>query len=779
MPKGLAKKVAFISSYPPRKCGIGTFVNDLITSVKAYAPDKFKPLVVAMSNDSYDYPRQVEFEIRPNVKNDYISAAEYLNFSNVDVVSVQHEFGLFGGTAGAYLGLFLQNIKAPVVTTLHTILNEPTPDYYKSMMDLCQYSDKLIVMNARGIDMLKDIYKVPAEKIELIAHGLPDLPFVDSSYYKHKFDFDGRKTLMTFGLIGRSKGIEVMIEAMSDIVKADPAALYIILGVTHPELVKFEGESYRFSLQRRVKELGLEDNIVFHNRFVTDEDLHDFLCATDIYVTPYLAKEQLTSGTLAFAVGAGKAVVSTPYWAADELLADGRGKLVKFGDAKDLADSIIEISKDQTLFQSMRRRAYDYGRTRTWPSLGRVYWEQFANVKTPTAPAAPLSGRAKSQAILELPEPPLDHLIRITDDTGLIQHAKYMLPDRVHGYCTDDNARALVAMTKYYKQYSEPDSLKLLETYLAFTLHSQKPDGTVHNFMNYARHWRTPEPAHDATGRSIWALGSVIASPPMPMYLSIIKEYFDKSAQHIPNLSPRGMSYSILGLTDYLHQFPGASEIKKILTAAADTLVALYEKNATADWCWFENILAYDNAIMPAALFVAAMTLGEKKYADIAEKTCLFLLENIYNGSYFSFIGSNGWYPNGKTRAGYDQQPIEVASTIIMLRYAYELTVKSEYLKLQRKAFDWFMGDNDLNTPVYDFQTKGCCDGLEQGGVNVNQGAESIVSFLLSLLYVVESFTGTKSNDKAASVITTANHLASLQPESLTLADKNISAKSV
>ncbi len=779
MPKGVAKKVAFISSYPPRKCGIGTFVSDLISSVSAYASEKFTPLVVALSNDSYDYPRQVEFEIRPNVKNDYISAAEYLNFSNVDVVSVQHEFGLFGGAAGSYLSLFLQNIKAPVVTTLHTILNEPTAEYYKSMLDLCRYSDKLIVMNARGIDMLRDIYKVPSDKIVLIPHGLPDLPFVDSSYYKHKFDFDGRTTLLTFGLIGRSKGIEVMIEAMSDIVAADSSALYIVLGVTHPELIKFEGESYRFSLQRRVKDLGIEDNVIFHNRFVTDQDLHDFLCATDIYVTPYLAREQLTSGTLAFAVGAGKAVVSTPYWAAEELLADGRGKLVKFGDAKDLAKSIIEISGDRSLFQSMRRRAYDYGRTRTWPRLGCPYWEQFSEVGVSVRPSGPFSGRAKSLAILELPEPPLDHLLRMTDDTGLIQHAKYMLPDRDHGYCTDDNARALVAMTRYYKQYSEPVSLKLLETYLAFTLHSQLPDGSVRNFMHYDRSWRSPEPAHDALGRTIWALGSVIASPPMPMYLSIIKEYFDRSSRHIRRLSPRGMSYAILGLSDYLRQFPGASEIKKLLTFTAESLSDLYERRSCDGWHWFEDVLAYDNAIMPAALFAAAMALGEKRYADIAESSCLFLLEETYNGSYFSFVGSNGWYPKGRVRAVYDQQPIEVASTIIMLRYAYELTVKSDYLKLQRKAFDWFMGDNDLNMPIYDFQTKGCCDGLEHGGVNINQGAESIVSFLLSLLYVVESFTGAKSDGKSDTIITTVDRDSDLPVGRSLLDSESVSAESV
>ncbi|MBN1787133.1 MAG: glycosyltransferase [Sedimentisphaerales bacterium] len=744
MTKSLPKKIALISSFLPRKCGIATFTNDLINSVKAYAGSEFSPLVVAMSNGQYDYREPVEFEIRPNVKNDYICAAEYLNFSNIHAVSVQHEFGLFGGPAGSYLSLFLDNVNAPVITTLHTIINEPKPDYYKSMVQLCNLSDRLVVMNGRGIKMLNEIYNVPVEKIELIPHGLPDLPFVDSSYYKHKFEFDGRKTILSFGLIGRGKGLEIMLSAMPEIIKAEPRAIYVILGVTHPELVKFEGESYRFSLQRMVKELGIENNVIFYNRFVSDSELHDFLCATDLYITPYLQPEQLTSGTLAFAVGAGKAVVSTPYWAAQELLDEGRGKLVPFGDSKSLAKAVIEVLNDESLFHSMRRKAYDYGRTRTWPRLGEPYWKLFSKARSFISLSLTATHAIPSSTLLELPEPPLDHLKRLTDDTGIIQHAKFTIPERINGYCTDDNARALLVMTKYYKQYSEPEALKLFETYLSFTCHAIKPDGTIHNFMNYNRNWWESEPAHDALGRSLWAIGNVIATPPAPLYLSVIKHFFDDAAKHIPSLSVRGMAYSILGLADYLQQFPGANEIKRLLAVAADYLIELYKKNSSRDWEWFEEIIAYDNAILPAALFVASLTLGEKKYLKVAEKTCDFLLENTYNGRHFSFIGSNGWYPKGKSKAKFDQQPIEAASTVIMLRNAYEATMNPEYLKLQRKAFDWFLGENDLHVPVYDFQTKGCCDGLGVGGVNINQGAESMVSFLLALLNVVESFTATQ-----------------------------------
>lgn len=338
----------------------------------------------------------------------------------------------------------------------------------------------------------------------------------------------------------------------------------------------------------------------------------------------------------------------------------------------------------------------------------------------------------------KLPQPSLEHLKRLTDDTGLLQHAKFIIPERQNGYCTDDNARAIVAMTKYYKQYPEPEALKLFEIYSAFLYHALKPDGTVYNFLDYNRKWRTGESQHDALGRSIWAFGSVIASPPDSAYIPVIREFLDNASRHILSMPPRGMAYSILGLADCLQQFPDESEIKKLLIIAADFLVESYKKYSTPNWNWFEEIIAYDNAVLPAALFVAALALGEEKYLKVADKTCSFLLENTYNGRHFSFVGSNGWYPKGKQKAQFDQQPIEVASTVIMLRGAYEATMNNEYLKLQRKAFDWFGGENDLHLPVYDFQTKGCCDGLGDGGVNINQGAESIVSFLLALLSITE-----------------------------------------
>ncbi len=743
MVKSSTKRVAFISSFPPRKCGIATFTSDLIKSTAAAAKGNFEPLVVVMRSDrSLRYSDPVKFELRENVKSDYICAADYINFSHVDLVCVQHEFGLFGGDAGAYLSLLLNRLKAPIITTLHTILDDPNEAYRESLVDVCDASGKIITMNERGVSMLCKIYGIAEQKIELIPHGIPDLPFVDSNYYKHKFGMEGRRTILTFGLLNQNKGIEVMLQAMPMIIQAEPSVLYIVLGMTHPSVLKHEGESYRFGLQRMVKDLHLQEHVIFHNRFVDDKELHNFLCAADIYVTPYLKREQLTSGTLSFAVGTGKAVVSTPYWAAMELLAEGRGVLVPFGEPRKLAEKIVEILQDDSLFYSLRGKAYDYGRSRTWPKIGQAYWKLFSAKRPPVHISAKATlSAAETISNIEVPEPSLAHLERLTDHTGLFQHAKFTIPCRDLGYCTDDNARAVIAMTKYYAQYSEPQALQLLNTYLSFLLHAQNSNGSIRNFLNYDRTWVKNEPASDALGRVLWAFGTVMANLPCPEYLSVIKDCFDRSVQHVQRQYPRGMAYSILGMCDYLKQFPGASDIKRQLELAADGLLAQYEENNCPDWEWFEDALTYDNALFPHALFVAGLALENSKYLEVAERTCAFLLENTFNGNHFSFIGSNGWYERRGARATFDQQPIEAAGTVMMLRAAYDATQNKNFLTLQRKAFDWFLGQNDLRTPLYDFRTKGCCDALMAGGVNVNQGAESTLSFLLALLAIVETYT--------------------------------------
>jgi glycosyltransferase involved in cell wall biosynthesis len=387
--KEKVKKVAFISSYLPRKCGIATFTSDLIHSTGLAGGGEFEPLVIAVqSGPELKYEKPVGLKIRKDVRYDYIRAADYINFSDVDIVSVQHEFGLFGGEGGSHLSLLLKRLNKPVITTLHTVLEKPTTEYFNSLTDVCETSDRVIVMNKRGIRMLRDIYDVPAHKIELVPHGIPNLPFSDSNYCKRKLGLAGRKVILTFGLLNKNKGVEVVLKALPRVVRTEPSVLYIVLGATHPEVLRREGQSYKFKLERMVGDLGLQRNVVFYNRFVNDEELLQFLGAADVYVTPYLHKEQLTSGTLAFAVGAGKAVVSTPYWAAQELLAQGRGKLVRFGDSEHIGRSIVEILSNNSLFSRMKRLAYEYGRSMTWSKVGWAYWELF-NSQVPSM-ATPL-----------------------------------------------------------------------------------------------------------------------------------------------------------------------------------------------------------------------------------------------------------------------------------------------------------------------------------------------------------------------------------------------------
>lgn len=735
------RKIAFISSYPPRRCGIAVFCSDLIRNIAACAGDDFDPLVVAMVNDSeLRCSEPVMFETRRNVRNDYLSAADFINFSHVDMVSVQHEYGLFGGEDGAHLTALLEHVNTPVVTTMHTILQDPAPSCLRATVELCDLSETVIVMNRRGEKMLSDVYGVDPGKIRFIPHGIPDLPFVDSSYYKHKFGIEDRRTILTFGLLSRNKGIETMLRAMPAIVKADPGVLYIVLGATHPEILRQHGEEYRFELQRLVDELNLQSHVMFYNQFVSDEKLGHFLCAADIYVTPYQNPEQITSGTLAFAVGAGKAVVSTPYWAAEDLLSDGRGKLVPFDDPEALSQTITGILKNEKLFFNLRRRAYDFSRSMVWPQVGRQYWKLFSRkkrfVSRPVSLPAPQTAALQHQ----MPEPSLDHLIRITDDTGLLQHASFTLANRTHGYCTDDNARGVVAMTQYYAQYPDPQALRLLNIYLSFVCHAQQPDGTFYNLMAYDRRWLDNEPDHDGLGRSLWAIGTVIARPPQPQMVPILKDRFDRSVPHVSRLSPRSRAYAIFGMSQYLRRFPGASEIKRCLHTAAEFLLERLS-GATDDWMWFEDILCYDNASLPHALFEAWLVTRHEPYLQAAVKTCDFLLRHTWCGDRFSFIGCNGWFCRGQTPARFDQQPLDAMETVRMLRTAFAATSDPRYAMLQKKAFNWFLGENDLSVPLYDFRTGGCCDGLTPGGVNLNQGAESTLSFLMALLAILESST--------------------------------------
>lgn len=727
-------KVCLIGTYPPRECGIGTFTRDLRESI-CQASDDVEAFVIAMTNppNVYKYPPEVVFEIRQNQLNDYRLAAEYINFSGADIVCVQHEFGIFGGPEGRYILELLKNLNKPVVTTLHTVLSEPLPGYRVSLIRVANASDRLVVLNSRAIQLLRDVYGIGEEKVALIHHGVPDVPFVDPNYYKDKFGVEGRFVLLTFGLLSRNKGIEMMLDALPEIVQAHPEVVYIVLGATHPEVKRRDGEEYRLMLKRRVRELGLEDYVIFYDRYVDDDELREFLGACDIYVTPYQSRDQIVSGTLAYAVGMGKAVVSTPYLYAEELLANGRGKLVPFGDSKALARTIIRLIENEAMRHQMRKRAYKFGRQMTWPEVGRAYVELFRQT------VADYQGRATAalpfvRSSLDVPEIKLDHLVRLTDDTGLIQHATYGIPDRRFGYSTDDAGRALVVTLMHYRNFEDPTALKLATTYLSFLQLAQCPDGRFHNFMNYARRFTDEVGSEDTLGRALWGVGMAVSLGPTEGMRALAREMFERSLDALDMRHPRAIGYAICGLHAFLQRYDGAALVRRKLDELACRLALIYESARTDDWRWFGDELTYANAKPAQAMLLAYQATGDERFLRIGLESLDFLLEQTYSGGQFDFVGNQGWYRRGGERATFGQQPIEAGYTAEACAVAYEITEKSYYLEMARAAVEWLLGRNRLGARLYDLVTGACSDGLDPQGPSLNQGAESVICCLLGLL---------------------------------------------
>ncbi len=731
------KKVAFISSFLPRKCGIATFTSDLIRNVASAGEKNFVPVVLAMENAPLSYDERVVFKIKRDTTKDYVAAADYINFSGVTTVSLQHEFGLYGGEAGNYINLVLRRVSAPILTTLHTILEHPDELMFQQTATIAELSEKLVVMSERSVRVLRKVYRIPEEKIVYIPHGAPDIGFVDSKYYKQNLGFGDRILVLTFGLIAQNKGIEYALQALPKVVKRHPSLIYAVVGATHPEVVRHEGEAYRLSLLRLVKELGIEENVVFIDRFVSDEELKAYLSAADIYVTPYLVREQAISGTLSFALGAGKAIISTPYWYAEELLADGRGVVVPFRDADSIAKAMLGLLKNKQAAYELRERAYAHGRNMTWSKTGSMYWDLFSRFESQRTIAFK---SLEIAPIKNVPQPLMNHLLRLTDDTGIFQHAKFIIPERSQGYCTDDNARALEAAVLYYDQYREKEVLRLLNTFLSFVSHAQRENGEFYNFMTFDRRFvEENTESGDQTGRALSGLGMVIARPPLTQHLMYAREKFDQSLPVIRKLNIRGQAHAIMGLASYLEQHPEKDDLREEMERSADALVIRFHDTSDENWRWFEDVVSYDNGVLPRALFTAGRVLDDDSYREVAVDSCNFLLAATFNGKWFSFVGSNGWYPRGGEKAQWDQQAVEAASTVQMLGAAYQATGDASYLELQHTAFNWFLGVNDKDVPIYDFKTHGCNDGLHKNGVNLNQGAESLLSYLLALFYVIEA----------------------------------------
>lgn len=753
MPQSQDVRVAVLSSYIPRRCGIATFANDLAAAVRGACTSRpfasGDRVQIAAMNDleaGYDYGPEVTLQIHQQRREDYRNAADILNTGRADVLSLQHEYGLFGGKWGDYLFDLLDRFRKPVVTTLHSVISEPEPKPKEVLERIGARSSVVVVMASRAKLLLEEVYGIPQDKIRLIPHGVPEVPFGDTEPFKKRLGLVGRPMILTFGLLGPGKGIETMLEALAKVVPQYPDVAYVILGVTHPAVVRESGELYRISLERRAVELGIQKNVLFHNRYVSVQDLCEYLQAADLYVTPYPNKEQITSGTLAYALASGTAIVSTPYWHAQELLANGRGRLVGFGDVDGFASNLCELLEDGKLRESMRRTAYDFGRQMTWSRVGEQYLDAFRHACVTFADrATDFVPVRKVLMRMSLPAPRLDHLFTMTDDTGMLQHSLYATPDRRHGYCTDDNARALIVSVMAWSLLQDEQALRNIHIYLSFMHFAHIPEtGRFHNFMSYDRRWLDEDGTDDCQGRAIWALGYLVSHATNESTRRLAVDLFRSAITLLNTLHhPRSWALSILGLHYYLLWFGDDADILDHKNRLADRLEEVFAEHESPDWPWFDDVLTYDNGRLPQALIIAGLQLGRKELVDRGTRVLQWLCDvQTAPQNHLSIIGNMGWMRRDGRRAQYDQQPIESAALIGACKAAYLASGDDRWLKEMRRCFEWFVGRNDLGIPMIDFKSYGCRDGLTAEGVNENQGAESTLAWLLSLLTMYEMQTG-------------------------------------
>lgn len=734
------RKIAFIGDHLPRKCGIATFTSDLLAAVAASDP-LLQTFVVSVNDiqSGYDYPDVVRFEIEEQDLSSYLRAADFLNISDVDVVCLQHEFGIYGGPAGGHILAMLRELRMPVVTTLHTVLRDPKPDQRRVMDALISLSSRVIVMAQKGKEMLQSIYAAPEEKIDLIPHGIADVGFVDPTYFKDQFAVEGKVVLLTFGLLSPNKGIEFVLNALPDILAEIPDVVYIILGATHPNELRDHGEAYRLSLEILAKKNKIDKNVIFYNQFVDFENLKEFIGAADLYITPYLNEAQITSGTLAFTFGSGKAVVSTPYWHAAELLAEDRGVLVPFADAPAIAKAVKDLLLDDQRRNAMRKNAYRLGREMVWSHVAQLYVRSFEASRLEVAAPSrkSLVNKTLHQKPRELPRMKLIHLARMTDSTGVFQHANFTVPNFAEGYCTDDNARAFILSILLGQLGDETESVRSLATISgAFLSHAFDPlTQRFHNHMSFDRKWLDEKGSEDSHGRAIWALGMGVGRSPFRSFQMMSGQLFSQALPALTSFtSPRAWAFGLIGIHEYLRRLSGDTLVNQTREILTQRLMDLYESASQPDWHWFEDELSYDNAKLSSALILSGQATGDTVVLKRGLKSLRWLtgMQTSENG-YFRPIGSNGFFRRGSTRANFDQQPVEAQATVSACLEAYRATSDLWWYEHAQRAFDWFMGWNDLGVELYTPSTGGCCDGLHVDRVNQNQGAESTLAFLISL----------------------------------------------
>ncbi|WP_377847867.1 glycosyltransferase family 4 protein [Bosea sp. UC22_33] len=727
------KRIAFIGNSLPRRCGIATFTTDL---QQAIASSDMDTSIVAMNDDAggYDYPFSVHCQISEQRLEDYARAAHFLNEGRFDVVSLQHEFGIFGGEGGSHIMALLSRLTMPVVTTLHTVLAEPNAAQRDVMERIVDASARVVVMAEKGRDLLRTVYRLPPDKIEVIAHGIPEFAFVEPDEAKERLGFGGRSVILTFGLLSPNKGIEVMIDAMPSILRRRPDAIYVVLGATHPHLVREHGEAYRETLMARVRELGVEDHVVFLDQFVDQATLLGFISMCDVYVTPYLNEAQMTSGTLSYSFGLGKAVVSTPYWHARELLADGRGILVPFGDVVAIGNEIAGLLTDAPRRQAMRVRAYASSRPMTWERTAKRYLAAFETARRGRVLSA-VAGSSQPRilpAMAPSPEMQTGHLLSMCDDTGLFQHAVHSVPDRSHGYCVDDNARALLLANALNGTGESrlPDALTA--RFASFVQHAWNPDRRrFRNFMSFDRRWLEEAGSEDSHGRTLWALGVCARDDASVSRRQWAAALFAEALPIIERFSsPRAWAFALLGLDAHCTTAVAAS----VRTLLADRLLGLITAVETPDWVWFEEGLSYDNARLPQALIVTGLAAKVPAYVEAGLRSLRWLTHlQTTRAGLFRPVGSESFGDRRSVPKAFDQQPLEATAAISACLAAWRAEGDPQWRNEAARAFAWFLGDNDLSTPLVDLDTGACRDGLHRDRPNENRGGESVVSYLLSL----------------------------------------------
>lgn len=740
-------KLTYISTCPPRACGLATFNKSLINAINInLAQNHPVETVVALNAESineYDYPDEVKFVIRQQVLDDYTDAADFINNSDTDACILQHEFGIYGGDDGVFVLSLINQVEKPLISIFHTVLERPSYQQKVILQTIARKSDKVVVMGKKAIDMLTTMYGVSRNKICYIEHGAPNIEAPKDNPVKLNPLLNGRKTLLTFGLLSRNKGLETVIKALPKIVKRHPDVLYVILGATHPGVLKNCGEEYRESLMAMAEKLDVRDNVAFVNHFVTEPDLINYLSATDIYISPYLNEAQITSGTLTYAIGAGAAVVATPYWHAKEILANGRGRLFDFKDDDSLGAIVNELLDNPQMLRTIKQNAYKYGLHLRWPAIGRNYIEIINNVIENPDLGERIFSRIIDPEVM--PDFSLDYVKYLTNHIGIIQHAKYGVPNWKEGYCIDDNARALL-MTLMANRLGYSEALELMPAYMSFMLYMQNDGGYFRNFLSYKHEYLDKIGSEDAFGRSIWALGYLSLYAPDSAGSRFAEELFRKASPNFKNLvHARGIANTIIGITYYLKAHHADIELHDTLLHLTNRLIGAYDKCGCDKWQWFEDCLSYDNAILSLALLHSAEITRDERTLNVAMETIRFLEKTTMAAKYFMPVGNNGWYQRDGDMPSYDQQAIDTMAMTLLYAQCHRLTGDPQCLKKLFFAYSWFLGENSLNVPLYDAETKGCYDGLRLNGINMNQGAESTLAYLISHLTVLEAL----KNDSA------------------------------